>query len=136
WNITEGLVATQNASNSSVMGTGNINLSRATLRLIPTTSANGPAVLQGVASGTGKGFTFGPGAILDLNHGNTGVSFTATIGDPAAVGGAAFTRGARGTLLITAASGFANLGSAGNESLMVNGGITTVATNSTGGGPH
>jgi autotransporter-associated beta strand protein len=142
WTVTDGILvvgggfgASGQGLGSKPMGTGSIDLSASLIQFVTdnlTTATTDQA--YAVASGAGGKFSYGPGTTLRLDKG-TNNSLAVTVGDPAATGGSAFVRKDGGTLLIMANAGAAKLGTATGETLKVNGGVNTVATNtSTGGG--
>lgn len=102
-------------TSGSPFGSGSLLLNSGVLNLTPANVGSPVALAAATAASTT--FTYGPGATLLLNSNGNG-SMTFTVGSGA---GTVFSRATGGTLIISPASGIANLGTTAGESFIVNG---------------
>lgn len=122
WTAVDGVLATSRGI-PRPFGTGGMSLTGSTLSVAPGAAAS--IISTEVAPGAGRIVEYGPGVVFNLNKNVGNTELTVTIGDSASATSTLIRRG-RGTLVVQAAQGIANLGTAGNELLKVNGGVSTV----------
>ncbi|MEY3894889.1 MAG: hypothetical protein RLZZ214_408, partial [Verrucomicrobiota bacterium] len=104
-------------------GVGSVAIGNGILSLAPAGSGADVA-LTGANRASNSTFAFNPGAQVNLDKGSN-TSLTYTVGNTGAAANSVLTRGSNGTLIVTAASGTANLGTATGEKFIVNSGVTT-----------
>jgi autotransporter-associated beta strand protein len=118
WVVRDGGLMTTNNSTSGTaapFGTGGIDIESANLNVIPT-AGTGDMVVN-AARGAGETFSWGPGTIVRVDKTATGNSLTLNTGP--------LVRKPNGTMVVQAAQGAANLGSATGERIIVDGGVAT-----------
>jgi autotransporter-associated beta strand protein len=124
WRIIDGTLSTSRGI-ASPFGTGSFDIEGGTLLLRPAANS-GDVAYQLARAATDSGLYYGPGAILSVDRNNNN-GLSATFGSPGAAS-SSLVRKDRGTLLITAANGVANLGNAtaAGERIFFNGGVNLV----------
>jgi autotransporter-associated beta strand protein len=134
------LISSSTSSSGTPFGVGNITLGvgsagSSELRIAPAV-ASGAVSYTGANAVAGTTFTYGNGGHLVLDKGSAS-GLTYTLGNASAAANSVLVRSTSGTssnsnnngsLIITAASGLANLGTATGEKLIINGGVPLTNT--------
>jgi autotransporter-associated beta strand protein len=119
WTVREGTLRTSR-NNAIPLGTGSLDVSGATVQLIP--GGSGLVAAPTLASEVGGIFSFGPAAALEVARG-ANTSYKLTIGNTAT---GSLVRNANGSLVLIAKSGVNNLGNpTTGEQVLVTGGAAT-----------
>jgi fibronectin-binding autotransporter adhesin len=134
------LISTTGSASGTPFGVGNMTLGvgsigSSELRLTPSV-ASGAVSYTGANAVVGTSVTYGNGGHLVLDKGSAS-SLTYTLGNAGAAANSVLVRSTSGTssnannngsLIITAGSGLANLGTANGEKLVINGGVALTNT--------